>query len=352
MTDFLVFSDLHAHNFKYGAKQVPIPGVEGFYNSRLADTIKAIQEMIEYARSNKITEVLFGGDMFHTKNVLGTEAFGLVCKTLSDATDINWTLIPGNHDYADREGFVHSLMGFNGVENIQVFSKYTECLLWENTMLYPLPYTDYKDKAKETLKTISDHALAFKKEYPDCTTLMLAHLGVQGSLVGSDYVLVSDKDIDPTDVPGVDWSFFGHYHEHQLITSNSCFVGALTQHNWGDAGGKRGFLHVTIPSPGVVKMKRIETGAPKFIVLRDGETPKIKPNDFVRYHTNTETQVSGVDLSEGVLEIIPLEQETEEQVELTSFVPAILAEEWCTIKGKPEYFNVGMELLAEASKDD
>ena len=92
----LIFSDAHAHPFKYGAKEVSIEGYPGSFNSRLVDTVLAIQEMLDYAKSNSIHNVWFCGDLFNVKNDLYTDVFSLVHKVISKAAKegIHFILLP------------------------------------------------------------------------------------------------------------------------------------------------------------------------------------------------------------------------------------------------------------------
>ncbi len=348
----LIFSDVHAHPFKYGSTQVEILGFSGTYNSRLADTVKALQEMILYGLNNSITQLWFCGDLFHTKDVLDTEALALVNSVLTTAVSGGMTLhmIPGNHDYADRNGYNHSLSTLYNGDSLYVWDEINLCPVGDNINLIFVPYTDFADKAKAWLKEAGELAARQKAVKPGLKVIMLAHLGVQGSLVGSDYVLVSDKDIDPTDIPCVDFSFFGHYHEHQMITGNSCFVGALTQHNWGDAGGTRGFLEVTIEDD--ITFKHIETSAPKFIVAKEGTAFTAKKNDFIRYYTTGGNLI--VDGEYDHLEIIQVSEDKEhDALEIKAITPMPMVEEWYALKGgdDPVLLAMGRELVAQALQD-
>jgi DNA repair exonuclease SbcCD nuclease subunit len=71
--------------------------------------------------------------------------------------------------------------------------------------------------------------------------VFLIHQGIAGANVGNGYVL-NDEWLSPSFVPEGVQVIAGHYHTPQVM-GNILIPGALNQHNWGDAGQKRGFWH-------------------------------------------------------------------------------------------------------------
>lgn len=337
----VVFSDVHVHPFSYAATEVELPGFRGSFNSRLVDCVQAIQEVLQYAKDNNIENVWFTGDLFHVKSTLRTEAHSVVYSVLKEAghSGLRITMIPGNHDFADRGGFRHSLEAYDSITGITVASE-PKLIGFKDVSVLAVPYVDNLVQLKDTIIDIGTH----KTTKP---TIFLGHAGVQGSIVGSDYVLVSDRDLDPTDLPMADFCFFGHYHEHQLITSNSIFVGALLQHNWGDVGGKRGFLDVTISGKDVT-FKRIETKSPKFIVAK-GTIPESNTMDFVRILTNN--TLSDVPKCRN-LEILPEPEVPSEVGTINTLDPEDVLSQWVDLygKGSKSLLKIGRELLQKANE--
>jgi DNA repair exonuclease SbcCD nuclease subunit len=169
--------------------------------------------------------------------------------------------------------------------------------------------------------------------------ILFAHLGMQGAVVGSDYVLINESDISVPDVPHDKFAacFFGHFHEHQQLFGNGWFVGATHQHNWGDAGGLRGHLHVTV-TKGKVSFEHIKNLAPEFVVTRDDEKPFIKKNDFVKYITKEQyidreaLRVKwGLDNPPEIV-IDTEEEETEFTLDASQLSPANVIVEWVNRK--------------------
>jgi DNA repair exonuclease SbcCD nuclease subunit len=281
--EFIVFSDLHAHNFPYRARRVPIPGFKGLYNSRLADTVAVLDEIGDYAAVNNVRTILFGGDLFHRRSSISTDVRHVVVSKLIELAVRNQIyMITGNHDLGDRKGYVHNLCGLEQLENIHVFND-VGVAHPGSFKLICVPYTDNIQEAKARLKRAGELCTEGKNAREH--VVLLAHLGMQGATVGSDYVLVGDSDIQVSDVPVDAFSacFFGHFHEHQVLFKNGWFIGATHEQNWSDSGGSRGFLHVKIKKDGYVDIKQIQTKAPKFVLCKEGtKFPAIKSNDFVK----------------------------------------------------------------------
>jgi DNA repair exonuclease SbcCD nuclease subunit len=286
--ELLVFSDHHGHPFTYGAREVLHNGV--LHNSRLLESCAVINQMREYADNHRIETVLFGGDLFHTRDAVSTDAFNL---TLDELTKLLWGrtsfFLVGNHDAFDREGKVHSLevlKHLRGALDLTVLdwnckTNYID-VCSSHAYGYKLcfvPHTENRQLAVDTIKSVS--ALEGPK-------LLVAHLGMQGAKVGSDYVLVNDGDLSVDDVPYNEFvgCLFGHYHQHQQLFKNGWYIGASHQHTWGDVNTKRGFLHVRVYVDHI-DFDFIESEAPRFIAVRDVDLADtlIREKDFVKVFT-------------------------------------------------------------------
>ena len=336
-TEFIFFSDFHAHNFPYAAKRVPIFPFGGLYNSRLRDAADVLDYIHAYALDNDIKHIVFGGDMFHTRTSLKTDVRHIIFSKLRDMVyshqdAINLHLIVGNHDMGDRKGNVHSLHGLGCMRNTRVLDGFGG---WSvgNVQILAIPYTDSIDHAKDLLERAGEHADRW-----DGPSILVAHLGMQGARVGSDYVLISDSDVTVKDVPHEKFAacYFGHFHQHQQLFKNGWFIGATHEHNWGDSGGKRGFLHVTVEDNGEVSHKRIETAAPKFLVVREGadDNPTPRPQDFVKFiaQVNSKSVQKRVAAQLDVAHLEYIEQTEEEDLDFSLDVdkldPAAMLEAW------------------------
>ena len=287
LDQFVVFSDHHAHTFAFGSREEQYDNSH-FVNSRLLAAHDVLREIDEYARKHKIKNIVFCGDLFHVREAVPTVAVNVMYDAIQRMSC--WAklwLMPGNHDYADRDGKVHSLHVFKHLPNVNVvdWSSSTQTFVTDSGRMGEpvqfsfVPYTDDRDKAIESIQ------VAATKKKDDTPHILFAHLGIQGARVGSDYVLVNDSDLSVDHIPWQEFTgcFFGHYHEHQQLFANGWYVGATHQHNWGDANTKRGFLHVRVYRDHV-DFDFIETNAPKFIVTKDPNA-EVRPEDFVRFIT-------------------------------------------------------------------
>jgi DNA repair exonuclease SbcCD nuclease subunit len=361
--EFLVFSDFHAHNFPYGATRTTIPGLGGLYNSRLADSAAVLDEILKYALTYDIKHVVFCGDLFHRRTSVATDVRHVVVDRLHKFADedIQLYMIPGNHDMGDRKGNVHSLVGLGELSDyIHVYDKVNvQFGVGEAVDFVFVPYTDSLEDAKSSLKAAGDLA-----EMGSNPTILFSHLGMQGATVGSDYVLINESDITVPDVPHDKFAacFFGHFHEHQQLFANGWFVGATHQHNWGDAYGSRGYLHVKVDK-GKVDFEQIPTYAPEFVVTRDGKTSRgelsmMKANDFVKnitkdkYLDREELRVKWELDNAPEIVIDTDEEDTEFSLDTTQLSPAAVVDKWVERKlpeglDKDEVLRVGKDILKE-----
>jgi DNA repair exonuclease SbcCD nuclease subunit len=354
--EFLVFSDFHAHNHTYCATRTSIPGIRGLYNSRLADSVAVLDEIVEYAKDHKIKHVVFCGDLFHRRTSVFTDVRYVVTDRLHKFVEEGITLymIPGNHDMGDRKGNVHSLVGLGELSPyINVYNKVSLSSLDAVDFVF-VPYTDSLDEAKNMLEKAGDLAALSPKP-----TILFAHLGMQGAKVGSDYVLVADSDISVTDVPSSKFvaCFFGHFHEHQQLFLNGWYVGATHEHNWGDAGGSRGYLHVNVEDDGKVSFKQIKTSAPNFVVRKDEEIVVWKHNDFLKVITKEkflDKEALKKEMGITHLEIVTDTEEdnTEFTLDTTQLSPLSILEQWVDKKlpqhlDRDEVLDIGKDILKE-----
>lgn len=363
--EFVAFSDFHAHNFKYGSSTVQHPHLKGAYNSRLLYAERVLDELTYYCVSNDIQTVLFGGDLFHTHGKVDVDVLNITSGALKRlAAETRIFMIPGNHDHADKHGYVHSLETLSknyGAKSIQDTKHITVAgtaltiPLHLDVMLHCCPY---RDNRLELIDDLSHLAKLANEQPPGHLSILLAHAGMQGARVGSDYVMLKDSDLEVGDVDfgAFDICLFGHFHEHQRIFNNGWYIGATYQHNWGDVNGLRGWVHCTLEKGKPPIVRHIEsTTAPKFYVLdsKSRHTVTITPKDFVRYLADTEEAVP-TDITSTTLEVIHKPKGDVElpTLDATTLSPLSLIDSWVdsTADGDDELKKLGKELLREAEK--
>ncbi len=353
MTDFVLYSDIHLHTFKFASKLVDDPEY-GPINSRLLDGLNVLREIHNYALDNNIDKVVFAGDMFHIPEHTPTDVISIVYKELEKfhKAGLHLIMIPGNHDMANKSGTDHALVPFSGIATVA--TEYTEIFAGDDVFLHLVPFREHKD-AYEKLLT------AAKKDITEhYTHILISHAGIKGAKVGADYVLNSENDWDPAELQLLpfDAAFFGHFHLHQSINKDQAwYIGAPMQHNWGDTGDERGFLHVTA-ALGDVTFKRVLTNAPKF-VSASYDHLEFTEKDFVRllYHPETGPKPK-LPCVPAHIDFVPIVvKATQKDVALPSTMSyeQVLAS-WLLSTNtsgirKDKALKLGLELLAEALND-
>jgi DNA repair exonuclease SbcCD nuclease subunit len=241
--------------------------------------VSCIDQVREYADKVDAKMVLFGGDFWHVRRNIDTAALNEGLNAVAKFSQ-PVKIIHGNHDQANSSGSIHAANPFKYLSNVQVIDKpgWIEC---DGVDILGIPYTENKDDVKQLCR--------LKAPNKDSVKILLAHLGIQGASVGADFVYNNEADCELKDLnsKSFDYGFLGHYHLHQQLAKNICYVGAPLQHNWGDKFQKRGFVEYDTETK---KIKHIECVAPKFVEMDDveGWEAVVDPGNYVRLISDKE----------------------------------------------------------------
>jgi DNA repair exonuclease SbcCD nuclease subunit len=256
----LLFSDLHAHPFKPYATIL-----ESGMNSRLADAIGCLEQVLAIARGEDVDLVLFGGDMFHVRRTINVTAFNAVYSEMAKFSlyKIPVAMIHGNHDQADRQGEEHSVHAFRAFCSV-IDRPGWEILTGKSGAQYAVLGVPYTENIEHLRHVVSQPCPA-----AGVHRMFLGHLGIQGARVGADFVYVNPHDASVEDLAlaEVDAGYLGHYHEHQQI-GRFWYIGAPLQHTWGDKGQWRGCL---VYDTDTGQHKQFALEAPRFVELTTEE---------------------------------------------------------------------------------
>ncbi len=281
MTKILAFSDIHVHNWPQYSQLTS----EGL-NDRLLDTIACIDQVRQHALSVGAKVVLFGGDLFQQRRHVVTTAFNAAYDAFQafKENDIELVAIDGNHDQADGAGQHHALHGLRDVCTVlDEPGWYRVGPEGHQLDVLAVPYTEDREAIKALC---SSKSMLKGVKYPK---ILLGHLGVQGALLGADFVYrnLADCTVEDLNAKSFDIGLIGHFHLHQKLAKNLYYIGATLQHNWGDRGQIRGFVEYDTVTK---KLKQIETKAPKFVELEDVEDWEQQgtKGNFVRLATSRE----------------------------------------------------------------
>ncbi len=231
MDKFIVFSDLHLHNWTYGASY------SNGWNSRLTWQSRALSEMTDYAIANDIHDMFFTGDFFHTHESLHAHPLRIANLFIDRlrANGIALTSLVGNHDMATARGEVHTLDFLSAAGNVV---DEVRSLSIDRQVFYCLPYMNNKDA-----QTAIPYFLARAPK----DSIVLMHQGVANVAINSKGFIIKDEVFDVTEVPDhIFHCFVGHYHSFKHVTNKVTIPGSLMQHTWADFGEKRGFLVVEL----------------------------------------------------------------------------------------------------------
>jgi DNA repair exonuclease SbcCD nuclease subunit len=269
----LVFSDLHLNEWKFGATILP-----NGLNSRLQDQLDVLKEIKDFCVKERIREVIFCGDLFHTHSKLSTTVLSCAAKALED---FRYTFrndnggvhfLVGNHDIADKAGKYHGLEWLKSLGHCEVYDEPKHHPEWYHDGLAAsfLPFTDDRAVVEQFLKDVPENALVFM------------HQGVTGVPMGSGWVL--NEILSANMIPDrVMHCFTGHYHAHTRVSDKLTIVGSTTHQNWNDVGNLSGWVVFDTETR---EFTHYESKAPKFRILDFGGIVAVPDNEWLFDHCN------------------------------------------------------------------
>ena len=293
---FVCTADWHAHNFNDFSKTLSVIWNEKSLryevtesneeileikemNSRLFNILNGLCDMRDYCLQNKITEILFGGDMFHHRGTIDVTVFNSIYKVLDSfyQVGINIHAIAGNHDQIDNSliptSAIHAFK-----ELIHVIEQ-PEYFTVNNTEIVAIPYSKDKKFVLESMKKL-------RKQCKDPRqAILLCHLGVDGGLVGSGMYMMSDE-YSLRDLMYDKWKYVvvGHYHQPQILEYNSIYCGTPVQNNFGDElkgkDGYNGFFVIDTERRWDIEF--IPIIAPRFITFSSVKELEQADADFIK----------------------------------------------------------------------
>ena len=230
----LLFSDHHAHSWKPYSNILP-------EETRLQDGINVLKQITRMAKDKNVDVILFAGDMFHARGTIHVKTFNAVFEEIAKMSMYATVgLLVGNHDQMNRQGDIHSVYALGSIVTVmskpgwyQLTPKHSSFKL----NVFAVPYHPVKD---DILAGIDEGV----KTHPGklAPNIMLGHFGIDGAVVGSNFVLVDKSAVSAAQLKFQEFDevFMGHYHEPQKIAPNARYLGATHHHNWGDVGSERG----------------------------------------------------------------------------------------------------------------
>lgn len=268
MNNFVVFSDIHLHEWTYGSKLVTEhtdPLLIGM-NDRLVEQWVVINEIVAFCKKNNVNDAFFCGDLFHKFGNITAPVMEIAVRMakLFHDNGINLTALVGNHDMYSKDGSRHSLHCISGFARVVASPIYIRNM--DSSPIACCPYTENKQVLKDFLDNAPDGSIVFM------------HQGVANVPMASGYVV--NEILEPSMVgDNIAFAFTGHYHANRLVSNKLMVVGAPIQQSYADVGETPGFLFVDTASG---QIQHIETSGRRFHTIKDENYEGFRKGDFAR----------------------------------------------------------------------
>ena len=334
-------SDTHFHNWTEFSKPD-----EEYANSRLAEQIQALESVFNMAQKEDAI-VLFAGDLFHKRQSVDTRVFNAVFDMFEKYSDVVVHGIPGNHDKVTNSLYSDSSIDtFNHIPNTTIYTEMEQISVGD-VALTMIPYGDEVEEIKEYLNSVEVEE--------DKINILVAHLGVSGSLVGSGGHRLEGAftytDLQPDKF---DYIMLGHYHRPQELQGNMnhVYVGVLTQNTFSDEGHAPGVVMIDTDK-GIIERKEI--ASTKFITVDGANIPEdieeVIETSYVRFRGSREQARALENVTEDLSNIrISVEElkEVETRIEIDSSTDPVTITEKYMEEYYPNSKDKAMECIREA----
>lgn len=254
MTRYLWITDTHDHQWTAFATG------QGVENSRLKRSNRVIDEAVDFCLQKGITEVIHGGDVFHSRVVNRYECFNPTYEKYRRFKEngIRLRIQRGNHDDVTKDGSTTTIDSF--VDIAEVIKTPTVCV--EEGIAF-LPYSSDSEWIRQWLR-----------DFPDPQNyILLAHIDVLGAEAGLNWI--SDKGIDREELAKFKLVLMGHYHKCQQLAPNVFYTGCSIPQDFTEINQPGRMLIFDTDG----RMEWYTTSAPKFVVWNPNFTEIIPTGD-------------------------------------------------------------------------
>jgi DNA repair exonuclease SbcCD nuclease subunit len=264
----IVFSDLHAHDYK----QFNASG------SRLQNCVDVIEYVFDLAAKNDIKIIIFPGDLFDQFGTMYTRVMNEVIGTFKilfkTYPDIKFYAITGNHDQGEKSHF-----GASCESSLTTLDRlFDHFILIDNQVvdiggafLVGIPFYSTPEDFKEALQYFDGKLSPFDHNY------LLMH-----QTIWPDNPVVP-QDVDPEDELFQNYSlvFNGHIHAFGEYGKNIVNVGSPLHRDLGDLGIAKYIVIVDLEQA-VYDIKDITARYPQYRRLKVGEVvPEEWERDYI-----------------------------------------------------------------------
>lgn len=226
MSKILLFSDIHIHPHKKNYQ-------------RVEHCLEVVDWIFDTARKNKISDILFGGDLFHDRKLIDVPTYQATFERFHrhlSCGEFSLYLLLGNHDiWLNEKTTVSSVYPFNALPSTKVISEPCRLKIGESNWDF-IPFTH---NPVETLNTLS--SLPGKPEYA-LGHIAISNAKLHGKTYSEDISIEHDGDmvkVDAAIFAKYQRIFLGHYHIAQKLDYNVEYIGSPLELNFGEAGDEK-----------------------------------------------------------------------------------------------------------------
>lgn len=192
----------------------------------IAEFRKNWDEALDLCKSNSISEIIVGGDLWLSRSAQTLSTLMAVREAILKATkqyNLNVVLADGNHDKVDLEAVKSYNHIFSDYENVEIVGEYTELDYSDALSLWVMSYFPENGSFIERITPI-------QSKLKDKKNVLYIHEGIRGGLATP-----SDDELPSNIFNGFDSVLVGHYHNRtQIHGTNIEYIGSSRQHNFGE----------------------------------------------------------------------------------------------------------------------
>lgn len=267
MTKFLVFSDLHIHNYKQFNKG----------NGRLFNTLSVLRNVFQRAEKEGIKTILFTGDLFDKFGVMSNFVVNRTLETFrnlfSKYSTITFITLSGNHDFSTKnlidkpaESSLNYLSTAFPTKFLIIDDGVYNCV-GQDIQIHGIEYFDYPEHFREALEECVEGIKKGKEHSPDTTHILMMH-----QTVWDTDIIPNDIEADDPLFEAFDLVLNGHIHEQGIMATSFYNIGSPLHRDASDIGKSKGGLVIEIVNEGEINTMpfNISDSYPVFINKEHG----------------------------------------------------------------------------------
>ena len=184
-------------------------------------------EALEICKSQKIKEIIVGGDMFQSRSSQTLDVLLAVKHALIQTryAGVRVTIAEGNHDLVNQESCDGYNQVFSEYDMVDVISDYAIIEVSDDIDLFVMSYFPENGSFVERYNDMVKTDLMLNKK-----NILYLHEGIRGGLSTP-----SDDELPATMFKQFDCVLVGHYHNRKKIPgTNIEYIGSSRQHNFGE----------------------------------------------------------------------------------------------------------------------